>query len=251
MPALHPDASVVLEMGNAWVPGHPAMSTLPLRALLGVQERLGLSLCQELIWHNPARLPGPAQWVNVERIRLKDTFTRLWWLSKSSRPKADNRTVLQKYGSRMSDLLSEQRRTTGLRPSQHRIGERGFLSDNGGAIPSNVLTYANTASSDPYLDYCTQRSLPRHPARMPIGLAEFLIRLLTEKGDLVLDPFAGSNTTGRAAENLGRRWVSVEIRRAYVQGSVGRFLAEKPSVSRLLHAATRPKHTSIYGWIDG
>jgi site-specific DNA-methyltransferase (cytosine-N4-specific) len=58
---------------------------------------------------------------------------------------------------------------------------------------------------------------------MPIGVVEFFIKFLTTSGDLVLDPFAGSNTTGAAAHQLKRRWLSVEARKDYVAGSLGRF----------------------------
>jgi hypothetical protein len=88
------DGSIVIELGNAWVPGSPTMSTLTLRALLEFQEKAELHLCQEFICFNPARLPTPAQWVTIERSRVKDAFTRVWWLSPTERPKADNRRVL-------------------------------------------------------------------------------------------------------------------------------------------------------------
>src|SRR5687767_8913694 len=62
------DGSIVIEMGNAWVPGSPTMSTLALEALLEFKRKGDLHLCQEFIWHNPARLPSPAEWVNVRRV---------------------------------------------------------------------------------------------------------------------------------------------------------------------------------------
>lgn len=230
LPLLRRDGSIVIEMGNAWCRGIPAMSTLPLKALLAVQERNELHLCQEFVWHNPARLPGPAQWVNVDRVRLKDAFTRFWWLSTSPRPKANNRNVLTPYSQRMTDLLAEKRRTSGSRPSQHKISRDAFLSDNGGSIAPNVLVYPNTRSIDPYLSYCQEHNLARHPARMPVALAEFFVRFMTDQGDLVVDPFAGSNITGRAAENQKRRWLSVEVNEDYVRGSLGRFIGETRSV---------------------
>ncbi len=92
---LTPDGSVVIEIGNAWEPGRPVMSTVVIRALLRIPSRLPISnLCQEFVWYNPARLPSPVQWVNVERIRVKDAFSRIWWMSPVDRPKADNRRVL-------------------------------------------------------------------------------------------------------------------------------------------------------------
>lgn len=220
---LTPDGSIVIEMGNSWEPGMPVMSTLALRALLNFQSKNNLHLCQEFIWQNPARLPSPAQWVNVERIRVKDSFTRLWWLSPNTKPKASNQRVLQAYSQSMMGLLKKGTYNSGKRPSEHAIGETSFLKDNGGAIPSNVLTYANTQASDNYQNYCRENSIQPHPARMPIELAKFFIKFLTDSGDIVLDPFGGSNTTGAAAEELERFWISIEASKDYIKGSRGRF----------------------------
>ncbi len=217
------DGSLVMELGNAWVRGAPVMSPLALKALLGFLEAGKFELCQQFVCHNPARLPTPAQWVNIERIRVKDAYTHLWWMSPTSRPKANNRWVLKDYSPAMRRLLREQKYNGGRRPSGHDIGEKSFLKDNGGAIPSNVITLSNTRSTDDYMRYCRERSLPRHPARMPNGLPEFFVKFLTEEGDLVLDPFAGSNTTGAVAENLKRRWVAIEPRDDYIAGSRSRF----------------------------
>ena len=220
---LKENGSIVLELGNAWKPGRPVMSTLSIRALLAFLEAGNFALCQQFVWNNPAKLPGPAQWANIERIRVNDAYTLLWWMAKSDRPYADNRQVLTAYSSSMEHLLRTNRYNTGPRPSEHNIGQQSFLNDNSGAIPSNVLTLANTQSSSQYLTYCKTHKLRPHPARMPLGLAEFFIKFLTKPNDLVLDPFAGSNTTGEASEKLGRRWISVEPNKMYLEGSVGRF----------------------------
>ena len=220
---LGPTGSLVVELGNAWEPGSPTMSTLALKALLGLVEKGDFYLCQQFVCNNPARLPSPAQWVNVERIRVTDSFTHVWWMSPTPRPKADNRRVLKKYSTSMKKLLATKKYNAGARPSEHHIGATSFLTDNGGSIPSNVLTIANTAAVDDYQSYCRSHDLPTHPARMPSRLAEFFIEFLTDADDLVCDPFAGSNTTGAAAERLGRRWLSVEMDKGYIDGSQGRF----------------------------
>lgn len=220
---LTPDGSIVMEVGNAWEQGSPVMSTLPIRSLLQFQEDNELFLCQEFVWQNPAKLPSPAQWVNVERVRVKDSFTKIWWMSASEKPKADNRRVLQEYSKSMKDLLKTGKYNSGKRPSEHNIGEQSFLSDNGGAIPGSVLTFANTQANDEYQVYCRDQKIELHPARMPIELAGFFINFLTDPGDLVLDPFGGSNTTGAAAERLGRFWLSIEAEEKYISGSMGRF----------------------------
>src|ERR1700690_4113018 len=132
--------SIVVEVGNSWVSGTPTMSTLSLEALLAFKKSGKLHLCQHLICHNPARLPGPAQWVNVERIRLKDSFTHVWWMSKIERPKADNRKVLVAYTKHMKRLLKSRKYNSGRRPSGHVISDKGFLKNRGGAIPPSVLS---------------------------------------------------------------------------------------------------------------
>jgi hypothetical protein len=220
---LTPTGSIVLEMGNAWEAGQPVMSTLALEGLLGFLRRGNLKLAQQFICYNPARLPSPAQWVNVERIRLKDSYTHLWWMAATERPYADNRRVLKPYSSSMLNLLKTGRYNSGKRPSEHNIGEKSFLTDNKGAIRSNVLTFSNTGNGDSYQVYCRSHNLGLHPARMHMGLPEFFISFLTKHGDLVLDPFAGSNTTGAAAEKLKRRWIAIEANQDYVRGSRGRF----------------------------
>jgi len=230
-----PDGSIVVEMWNAWEPGKPVMSTLALESLLEFKRAAKLFLCQEFIWYNPARLPTPAQWVTVERVRVKDAFTRLWWLSPTPKPKADNRRVLTPYSSSMRDLLKKKKYNSGRRPSEHAIGRRSFFSDNGGAIPPNVLTFgeenvpesvlagSNTSSSDDYQRFCKRFDLEMHPARMPLNLAKFFIAMCTDAGDLVLDPFAGSNTTGAAADQLKRKWMSIEADEDYANSGLGRF----------------------------
>ncbi len=239
------DGSLVIELGNAWESGKPTMSVLPIKALLAFMEAANLHLCQEFICYNTARLPTPAQWVNIERIRVKDAFTRVWWMSPVERPKADNRSILKEYSKSMRDLLSKGTYNFGKRPSQHNIGKESFLKDNKGAIPPNVLVppaqvmdknteiqdleinevlpIANTKTNDSYQLYCRRNNLKPHPARMPEKLAEFFIRFLTDKNDLVLDPFAGSNTVGAVAEKLNRRWISLELDTEYARTSEYRF----------------------------
>ncbi|KAF5034137.1 Modification methylase PvuII [anaerobic digester metagenome] len=236
------DGSIVIEMGNSWVPEKPVQSLLHLESLLGFVKNpnAGLVLCQEFICHNPSRLPSPAQWVTIERIRMTDSFTRIWWMSKSENPKADNRKVLRPYSKQMKKLLKSKKYNAGLRPSEHRIGDKSFLKDNGGSIMPNVIeieqidenkehrvpnifSIANTKSVDTYLNICKERGFRPHPARMPLELASFFIEFLTEKNDLVLDPFAGSNTTGYCAEKMDRRWISIEAKEEYGLQSKIRF----------------------------
>lgn len=238
---LAPDGSIVVEIGNSWEAGTPVMSTLGLEALLAFKKAGKLHLSQQIICHNPARLPSPAQWVNVKRERLKDSFTHVWWMSPAEHPKADNRRVLLPYKPDMKGLLKSQKYNAGARPSGHVISEKGFLTDHGGAISPNVISlaektetlpealmkFAGTSADLQYRRYCEKNGYEMHPARMQAGLATFFVQFLTEPGDMVLDPFGGSNTTGFAAESLGRRWVSVEADEGYALGSAGRFVDDE------------------------
>jgi DNA modification methylase len=223
LPLLTDTGSIVIEIGNAWNAGEPTFSTLPMETLLEFKNKCGLYLCQEFIYYNPARLPGPIEWVNKSRIRVKDSFTRLWWLSKSPNPYADNSQVLEPYSKQMNKLLNSGKYNSGKRPSEHDISATAFSRDNGGAIPSNVIIAANTDSNNTYLKKCKEKGIPIHPARMPYSIPEFFIKFLTRENDIVLDCFAGSNTTGKCAEDIKRQWISIEANRDYYMGSKNRF----------------------------
>ena len=147
-------------------------------------------------------------------------------MSRTTNPKADNRLVLDNYSESMLKLLKSKKYNSGLRPSEHNIGPSSFLTNNGGAIASNVLVISNTDSNSGYLRYCRNNDILPHPARMPERFAEFFIKFLTEPGDLVMDPFAGSNTVGAVAEKLRRRWISIEPKMEFIKGSLGRFSNE-------------------------
>ncbi|MGA2437429.1 MAG: site-specific DNA-methyltransferase [Acidobacteriaceae bacterium] len=224
---LTPAGSIVLEIGNGWRERSPTMSTLAVEALLRFKQRGNLNLIQEFVCHNPARLPGPAQWVNIERIRVTDSFTHVWWMSLNERPFADNRCVLRPYSHSMAKLLATKKYNSGKRPSEHHIGKTSFLTNNAGAIPSNVLTFSNTRATDTYQEYCRLNEIKPHPARMQPELPDFFIKFLTSEGHLVFDPFAGSNTTGAIAAMLGRKWISIEAREDYALGSRGRFMTAR------------------------
>jgi site-specific DNA-methyltransferase (cytosine-N4-specific) len=216
---LRPDGSFVLDLGGAWNRGSGTRSLYQYQLVLRLCEIFHLA--QEFYWYNPSRLPTPAEWVTIRRTRVKDAVNMLWWLSKSTEPQADNRRVLKPYSRSMKRLLRDGY-DPAMRPSQHEIGPH-FRRDNGGAIPPNLLEIPNTRSNDDYLRRCRAAGLPIHPARFPPGVPDFFVRFLTEPGQTVLDPFAGSNVTGQVAEGLDRRWVAVEIYGDYVAGSMLRF----------------------------
>jgi site-specific DNA-methyltransferase (cytosine-N4-specific) len=216
---LDDEGSFVFDLGGAWNRGSGTRSLYQYELILRLSRIFHLA--QEFYWYNPSKLPTPAEWVTIRRTRVKDAVNTLWWLSKTESPRADNRRVLRPYSRSMRRLLRDGYQTA-RRPSQHDIGPH-FRRDNGGAIPPNLLQVPNTRSSDSYFRRCREAGLPIHPARFPAPVPEFFIRFLTEPGQLVLDPFAGSNMTGHMAEKMERRWLSIEINSDYVAGSRLRF----------------------------
>ncbi len=235
--------SLVIEIGNAWEEGRPVQSLLHLECLFGLVNNpdSDLRLIQEFISYNPSRLPSPAQWVTVNRLRTVDSYTHVWWMSKSDYPKADNSKVLRPYSKSMQKLLKTKKFNAGKRPSEHKISKSAFAKNNGGSIahnlfeleplddnrkvrlPHNVLSFSNSNSNDYFLRKCREKKITPHPARMHAGLISFFMDFLTDEKDLVLDPFAGSNTTGYIAEKKNRKWVSIEINEDYAYDSIIRF----------------------------
>lgn len=220
------DGSIVIDIGGTWIKGQPTRSLYHFKLVIALVEDLGLHLAQEFFWYNPAKLPSPAEWVTVRRIRVKDAVNTIWWLSKSPFPKATNRNVLKPYSESMKALLKNGYRAK-KRPSGHDISDN-FSQNHGGAIPPNLLELANTDSNSGYLQACRDNGIKPHPARFPHGLPEFFIKFLTDENDLVLDPFAGSVITGDVCENLERRWLAFEILEEYLDASKFRF----PSLSK-------------------
>jgi site-specific DNA-methyltransferase (cytosine-N4-specific) len=217
---LKDDGSLVIDIGGAWTPGQPTRSLYHFELLLALCRELGFYLAQEFFWYNPGKLASPAEWVNVRKIRVKDAVNCIWWLSKTPYPKADNQRVLQEYSPDMRRLL-ERGYKAKVRPSGHIITKK--FRDNGGSIPANIIICGNNDANGHYLERCNETGQKPHPARFPIQLPIFFIRFLTDPGDLALDPFAGSNTTGAACEEEGRKWLAIEKNRDYLVASQFRF----------------------------
>lgn len=233
------DGSFVLNIGGSYNEGTPTRSLYHFHLLIALVEEVGFHLAQECFWYNPAKMPMPAEWVTVRRIRIKDSVEYVWWLSKTPWPKSSNLRVLKEYSP---DMLRLNRRGVrpAVRPSGHIIRDSFDKVTAGGAIPPNIveheqpaelemrvpeamLKFGNNAANDEYATRCKELGLKMHPARFPAALPEFFIKLLTDESDTVVDPFAGSNTTGLVAEGLHRRWIAMERIPEYLEASKVRF----------------------------
>ena len=228
------NGSFVLNIGGSYNKGVPTRSIYHFKLLIALVEDVGFHLAQECFWYNPAKMPMPAEWVTVRRIRIRDSVEYVWWFSKTPWPKASNWNVLREYSKDMIRLNRNGLRGT-VRPSGHVIRQSFKKIAAGGSIPSNVteasfpelpetmLAMGNNSANDLYIKRCKEAGIKIHPARFPALLPKFFVKMLTEPGDLVLDPFAGSNTTGAVCEDLDRRWIASEAVEEYLKSSEFRF----------------------------
>jgi len=232
---LTPDGSFVLDLGGAYQAGLPIRSLYNFRIPIHFCDDLGFHLAEDFYWYNPSKLPSPIEWVNKRKIRVKDSVNNVWWFSKTPYPKSNINKVLVPYSDSMKRLLKDpdSHYTPKMRPSGHDIG-KSFATDNGGAIPSNLLQIANAESNSHYLSYCKKLNIKGHPARFPAQLPEFFIKMLTEEGDLVVDIFGGSNTTGHVCEKTKRKWVSIDSDSGYLAASVFRFIDKNADLKTAL-----------------
>ena len=240
---LKDSGSLVLDLGGVWDRGQPTRSLYQFKLLIMLVEEFGFHLAQEHYWWNITKLPAPAEWVNVRRVRVKDSVNTIWWLSKTPFPKACNKRVLTPYTKSMRAFLKKrynaknklERYGTGTKdrmhnrhlardsPSGHPITFK-MGNYNGGAVPHNVLVTPTSDSNSEYISHCRERNITIHPARFPAQVPKYFIRFLTDPGDIVVDPFGGSCMTGFVAENLGRRWICCELSKEYLRGAKGRFV---------------------------
>jgi len=232
---LKKNGSFVIDIGGAWIPGQPTRSLYQYELLIMLCKEFGFHLAQEFFWWNPSKLPTPAEWVNIRRVRVKDAVNCVWWLSPTPWPKAHNLRVLTPYSESMKGLLKHGYNAK-LRPSGHSISEN-FSINNGASIPPNLIAIANTESNSSYLRLCREKGVKPHPARYPTELPEYFIRMLTDKDDLVFDPFAGSCVTGEVAERLKRKWICCDTIEKYLETALFRFVSKMPD---------KKKNTSTY-----
>lgn len=225
---LVPGGSICLNVSNdVFQKGSPARSMYCERMLIALHDRLGLQLMDRLIWENPQKPPGPFQYASKARTQLNVAWEPIYWLTNDpSRVKSNNRRVLQAHTEQHLALIQrggEQRQAV-YSDGAYRVREGSFGRPTEGRIPKNLLRYGHRcASQSAYKKAAIAAGLPAHGAPMPLSLARFLVEFLSEPGDIVAEPFAGSFTTPLAAELLGRRWLATECMVEYVMGGAMRF----------------------------
>jgi len=152
---LEDDGSFVIDIGGGWQKRKPLRSHYHfdlLSALTAEDGKLAkeigdsFNLAQDFYWYNPSKLPTPAQWVTIERIRVKDAVNHVWWLSKgTARDKPDNRRVLKEYSDAQKQLIENGYKAK-ERPSEHDLSDKFDQPTEDGAIRPNFVNTIDEAT---------------------------------------------------------------------------------------------------------
>ena len=220
--------NLVLNLSNdIFTPGLPSRSLYLERLTLAMCDRLGLSLMDRFIWDSPSKPPGPVQWASLKRVQCNVGYEfALWFTNEPARVIADNRRCLQPHSGGHKRLLAQggESRSGVFAGGAYRLRPGSFGQETDGTIARNVLRIGHRdRDQDAARAFADAHCLPHHPALMPTRLAEFFVDFLSERDDLVVDPFGGWATTARAAENKGRRWLVTERCREYIASAAERF----------------------------
>jgi site-specific DNA-methyltransferase (adenine-specific) len=224
---LKPTGSFVLNIKERVVEGE--RHTYVLELILAMRKQ-GWLWTEEYIWHKKNCYPG--KWPN----RFRDAWERLLHFTKQRQFKMFQEAVMVPMG----DWRHERLKKLGEN-DLHRFNSRagsGFgkrIANWLGrewAYPTNVLHMATE---------CYNRY---HAATFPVDLPAWFIKLFTEPGDVVLDPFIGSGTTAVACVRLDRRYIGIEIIEEYVRLAEERIAKEKAEPNLYTFAETRLPYES-------
>lgn len=221
---LRDDGTLAVNLMDVFVPGTPMLSPYVERFALDAIDKHGMHLAGRMHWHSPNKL-GNLEWAVKRKVALRNTVEHILLLSKSTAPGWDtSRLPAEPYADRSaSQIASDARRANSRRPGGYDINEAAFARSGEGRIPSNLIVSGGVGGGGIYARRCREEGLALHPARFPEELPRRVIQLATAPGQTVYDPMAGSNTTGKVALELGRRFISSEPVLEYAQGSALRF----------------------------
>lgn len=226
------DGTLCLNLMDTFVSGMPNLSPYIERLTLSCIDEHGLYLNGRSIWHSPTKM-GNIQWASKERLRPRNTLEHLLFFSRSPNPNWDTRRLPPEpyAASTLAGWERAQRRQNTRRPCGYNINELAFAPTGAGPLPGNLIVAAGAPGNDRYSRRCKEAGIPPHPARFPEAIPKRVILLTTEPGQIVYDPMAGSNTTGKVALDLGRRFIASEPSLTYLSASALRF-DERPDFKR-------------------
>lgn len=196
---LKPSGTFILNIKERVVNGE--RHTYVLELILAMRKQ-GWLWTEEFMWHKKNSYPG--KWPN----RFRDNWERLLQFNKSKKFNMYQETVMVPVGDWAKDRLAKLSETDRVRdPSKVGSGFGKNVSNWIGrdrVYPTNVLHMA------------TECANKNHSAVFPVDLPKWFIKLFTQPGELVLDPFVGSGTTLLAAIQMARNYMGIDISQEYV-----------------------------------
>ena len=217
---LKPTGTFVLNIKERVVNGE--RHTYVIELILELRKQ-GWLWTEEFIWHKKNSYPG--KWPN----RFRDNWERLLQFNKQRQFKMYQEAVMVPVGDWAKDRLNNLSDVDKQR-DESKVGS-GFGKNISNWVGRNKV-YPNNV-----LHLATECANRNHSAAFPLELPSWFIKLFTEPGDLVLDPFVGSGTTAVAAVQLGRKYIGIDTETEYIDISQERVLemqiqlpmtAEKP-----------------------
>lgn len=217
------DGTIAVNLMDVFMGGAPVLSPYVERFTLSAIDDVGLHLAGRMMWHSPTKM-GNIQWTSTRKVVPKNSLEHLLLFSKSTTPAWDiTRMERGEYSARTArQRRGDDSRAREVRPSGLDINAAAF-STGLGPLPGNLIVAGGVSGNDAYSRRCRAAGIVPHPARYPEILPRQVILLASDRGDVVYDPMAGSNTTGKVAQDLGRRWIASEPMAAYLDGSQLRF----------------------------